>query len=132
MEVHREIVDGHNKPVTTVKLGEALTVRLIIRSLDRERYSNIALVDLLPGGFEILPTSLSPGAGQQGCDFVELREDRAVFYTSIEPGIKVITYQMKPTNIGEFVVPPLFAESMYDRKLNARDLPARIKVIEGQ
>jgi len=132
MEVHREIVDGHNKPVTTVKLGEELTVRLIIRSLDRERHDNIALVDLLPGGFEILPTSLSPGAGQQGCDFVELREDRAVFYTSIELGIKVITYRMKPTNIGEFVVPPLFAESMYDRKMNARDLPARIKVIEGE
>ena len=44
----------------------------------------------------------------------------------------VITYRMKPTNIGEFVVPPLFAESMYDRKMNARDLPARIKVIEGE
>jgi uncharacterized protein YfaS (alpha-2-macroglobulin family) len=132
LEVHRDIVDGHNRPVTVVKLGETLTVRLVIRALNQQHYGNIALVDLLPGGFEILPTSLSPGAGQQGCDFVELREDRAIFYTSVAPFVRTISYQIKPTNRGEFVVPPLFAESMYDRKVNARSLPNRIKVVEGQ
>jgi len=132
IEVYREIVDASGSAATVVRLGEPLTIRLKIRSLRNAPVTNVAIVDLLPGGFEIVGSSLHPGTGSQGCDYVEVREDRAVFFTSIWQNVRCITYQIKPCNRGEFVVPPVFAESMYDRSIKARGLPGRIRVIEAE
>ena len=136
MEIFRELVDKHGKAVNATdnpaRLGEPVTVRLRIRSLNRGYISNVAIVDLLPGGFEIVSSSLHPGAGSNGCDFVETREDRAVLFTSIQPGVRTISYQIKPCNRGEFFVPPVFAESMYDRTLKARGLGGKIRVVEAK
>ncbi len=136
MEIYRELVDQKGKAINATdnpaKLGEPVTVRLRIRSLNRGTVDNVSIIDLLPGGFEIVSTSLPPGAGSNGCDFVEPREDRAILFTSIHPGVRTITYQIKPCNRGEFVVPPVFAESMYDRTLKARGLGGKIRVIEAK
>ncbi|MEI8342051.1 MAG: alpha-2-macroglobulin family protein, partial [Verrucomicrobiota bacterium] len=120
IEVYREIVDASGSAVAVAHLGEPLTVHLKIRSLNRSTVTNVAIVDLLPGGFEIVGSSLHPGTGVQGCDYVEVREDRAVFFTSLWQNVRTITYQIKPCNRGEFVVPPVFAESMYDRSIKSR------------
>jgi uncharacterized protein YfaS (alpha-2-macroglobulin family) len=132
IEVWREIVDESGGAVSGARLGEPLTVRIKIRSLNRSQISNVAIEDLLPGGFEIVGSSLHPGTGSQGCDYVEVREDRAVFFTDIGENVKTITYQIKPCNRGEFVVPPVFAESMYDRAIKARGLSGQIRVIESK
>ena len=63
---------------------------------------------------------------------MEVREDRAVFFATIGPRVTEISYQIKPTNRGEFVVPPLFAESMYDRTIKARALPGKITVMDAK
>ena len=129
MEVYREVLDKSNKPVTTTQLGEVITVRLRIRSLRPESITNVALVDLLPGGFEVVSSSLAPGISSiNGVDYVEVREDRAVFYATVPTETLEITYQIKSCNRGNFVVPPVFAESMYDRNLKARGLGGKISV----
>ena len=61
LEVYRELLDKSNKPVTTTKLGDVITVRLHIRSVRPDSITNVALIDLLPGGFEVVSSSLSPG-----------------------------------------------------------------------
>ena len=132
MEIFREFVDKDGAVVTTARLGEPITVRLRVRSLQRQTLTNVAIVDLLPGGFEFAAGSLQPGAGSAGFDFVETREDRAVFFGTISPGVREIRYQIKPTNRGEFVVPPAFAESMYDRSVRARAMAGKITVIDAQ
>jgi uncharacterized protein YfaS (alpha-2-macroglobulin family) len=129
LEVYRELLDKAGKPVTTTQLGEVLTVRLRVRSLRAEPVTNVALVDLLPGGFEVVGTSLSPGVSAiNGVDYVEVREDRAVFFATVPTETLEITYQIKSCNRGNFVVPPVFAESMYDRNLKARGLGGKISV----
>jgi alpha-2-macroglobulin len=129
LEVYREILDKSNKPVTSTQLGEVLTVRLRIRSLRPEWISNVALIDLLPGGFEVVGSSLSPGASSiKGVDYVEVREDRAIFYATVPTETLEITYQIKSCNRGNFVVPPVFAESMYDRNVKGRGLGGKISV----
>jgi len=129
LEVYRELLDKSNKPVTSTQLGEVITVRLRVRSLRPEPVSNVALVDLLPGGFEVVGTSLSPGISTiDGVDYVEVREDRAVFFATVPQETLEITYQIKSCNRGNFVVPPVFAESMYDRNVKARGLGGKISV----
>jgi uncharacterized protein YfaS (alpha-2-macroglobulin family) len=129
LEVYREVLDKSNKPVTTTQLGEVLTVRLRIRSLRPEWISNVALIDLLPGGFEVVSSSLTPGVSEiKGVDYVDVREDRAIFYATAPTETLEITYQIKSNNRGTFVVPPVFAESMYDRNVKGRGLGGKITV----
>ncbi len=131
MEVQRELLGAGGQPMTQIRLGERVTVRLRVRSLGQQVITNAAILDLLPGGFEIVGGSLQPGiGGAGGMDFVEVREDRAVFFGTVTPRVREIRYEIKPVNRGEFTVPPPFAESMYDRALHARGLPGRITVVE--
>jgi len=129
LEVYRELLDKSNKPVTTTTLGEVVTVKLRIRSLRGESITNVALIDLLPGGFEVVGTSLSPGISEiKGVDYVDVREDRVIFYATIPTETLEISYQIKSCNRGNFVVPPVFAESMYDRNVKGRGLGGKISV----
>jgi alpha-2-macroglobulin len=132
LEIYREFVDASGKIIETARLGEPITVRLHIRSLDRESVTNVAITDLLPGGFEIVDRSLTPGVGQAGCDYVEVREDRAVFFGSVSATARTISYQIKPCNRGEFVVPPPCAELMYERGINARGMASMITVVDAR
>ena len=118
LEVYRELLDKRGKPVTRTQLGEPITVRLRIRSLRPEPVTNVAVIDLLPGGFEVVGSSLQPGVSSiNGVDYVEVREDRAVFFATVPTQTLEINYQIKSDNRGKFVVPPVFAESMYDRNV---------------
>jgi len=59
LEVVREFVDENNNVITTFEQGKEITVRLKIRSLKETQLSNIAVIDLLPGGFEVIRSSVS-------------------------------------------------------------------------
>src|SRR5438132_24530 len=131
LEVFRELLDKEDKPVTRTKLGEPIHVRLRVRSLKDETFTNVAIVDLLPGGFEVVGSSLQPGVSStNGIDYVDVREDRAVFFGTASGSVLEINYQIKSSNRGEFVVPPVFAESMYERKVNGLGVGGKISVTE--
>ncbi|MEA3187978.1 MAG: alpha-2-macroglobulin [Chthoniobacter sp.] len=130
IEVYRELLGDNGKPTKTAYLGKPITVRLRVRSLTNTTVTNAAIVDLLPGGFEIA-NGTAPIA-EAGMEHVEVREDRAVFFGSINSGVQTITYQIKPTNRGEFVVPPPFAESMYDRAIHGCGAAGKISVIDAK
>ncbi len=133
LEVHRDFLDASGNAVNTGRVGEAVTVRIRARSLSGHEVTNAALVDMLPGGFEIVAESLRPGAGTvPGIDFTEVREDRAVFFGTIGASVRTITYRIKPCNRGRFIIPPIFAESMYDRNVKGCDLPGSISVGDAQ
>jgi uncharacterized protein YfaS (alpha-2-macroglobulin family) len=53
-----------------------------------------------------------------------VREDRLIFYGAIGTDARAFVYRLKPANPGSFVVPPLYAEGMYDRSVQARSLGA--------
>lgn len=54
LEIVREFVGADGKPIASVKLGDEVDVRIRIRSVDRKAVDNVAIVDLLPGGFEVV------------------------------------------------------------------------------
>ncbi len=53
-EIVREYVDLSGKRVKTVRLGDELEVRLRFRAIGRKAVPDTAMVDLLPGGFEVV------------------------------------------------------------------------------
>ena len=131
LEVHRELLDKDNQPVTRTKLGETIHVRLQARSVGDESVTNVAIIDLLPGGFEVVGASLQPGVSTiSGVDYVDVREDRAVFYGTVSGTVLEINYQIKSSNRGDFTVPPVFAQSMYERAVKGCGVGGKITVTE--
>jgi len=131
LEVYREILGKNNETASRTKLGEQLHVRVHVRSLQREPLTNVAVVDLLPGGFEVVDSSLHGGASSTpGIDYVDIREDRAVFFLTAPTNALEIDYQIKSDNRGAFIVPPVFAQSMYDRNTKGRGVGGKITVTE--
>jgi len=131
LEVYREVLGKNNEAATRTKLGEQLHVRIHVRSLQREGLTNVAIVDLLPGGFEVVDSSIHTGTGSiPGVDYVDVREDRALFFVTAPTNALEIDYQIKSDNRGNFIVPPVFAQSMYDRNVKGRGVGGKITVTE--
>jgi uncharacterized protein YfaS (alpha-2-macroglobulin family) len=132
MEIYREYRNAAGAITNTVKMGEPITVVLRMRSLSGRRITNASIVDLLPGGFEVAHSSIQPGQHTCGCDYVDVREDRVLLYTTVTPNATELTYQIKATSTGDFTAPPVFAESMYDRAIKARGLGGTLEVINPE
>src|SRR5262249_53695869 len=133
LEVWREIRQPGGAAVTQTSIAAKLEVVVYVRSTDDETRS-VALVDLLPGGFEVdlasdalAPrTSLGGGDDVWTPDQVDVREDRVVFYGSVGASARKFVYRIKPTNRGRYRVPPVYVEGFYDRTAWGRGLGGEI------
>ncbi len=54
LEITRDYTDEKGNAVTQVTLGQKINVHLKVRANSEEGQSNLAIVDLLPGGFEVV------------------------------------------------------------------------------
>ncbi len=148
MEVFREIrdenggviMDGTGRFLRAVKQGEELIVILHARAYEHS-VDNVAVSDLLPGGLEMIVTEGGsaldaglesiPGAMDAvmlNPDYAERREDRMLVFTSVGTGDGVFAYRARAVTRGEFILPPLRAEAMYDPRLNATGAAGRMVV----
>ncbi|MGL6289294.1 MAG: alpha-2-macroglobulin family protein [Silanimonas sp.] len=71
LEVQRDFLDDAGKPTTTVEQGKALTVRLRVRG---SGWNHIAMLDLLPGGFETVLTAPTPAEGGEDSEDASSRD----------------------------------------------------------
>jgi uncharacterized protein YfaS (alpha-2-macroglobulin family) len=96
---------------------------------------NLAITEMLPGGFEFAPPgepdSLRPGlATRQGTDYIDIREDRALIYLGLRAeGSLTLKYALRPTCAGTFVVPPPYAEDMYEAKVRANGAVGKLIIL---
>ncbi|MCD4689688.1 MAG: alpha-2-macroglobulin family protein, partial [Desulfuromonadaceae bacterium] len=128
LEISRDFLDKDGKPVSKLQQGQEITVRLRLRALGKS-VSNVAVIDLLPGGFEVLRDSVPRSVTGWQADYVDVREDRVIFYGSFDTLVRELTYRVKVTSVGEFVIPPAWAESLYDRAVHASGSVGRIIVM---
>lgn len=156
LEVQREYRDLNGNVLTKTALGSEMEVHVKMRTVNSWTYNNVAIVDLFPGGFEVVIEKSRPPAtplrpqeeegargegrrwippiGTEGStwspDFVDIREDRVVLFGTVGPKAQEFVYRIKATNKGTFAVPPLYGECMYDRAVKALALPGSITVEE--
>lgn len=128
IEIHRDFLDDKGNKITSFEQGKEVTVRLRVRALKGQNLTNVAVIDLLPGGFEVIRNSVSRTAYNWKADYIGIREDRVVYYGDFDSTVRDLTYKVKLTSAGEFVIPPSYAESMYDRSIRAVSKAGRFKV----
>jgi uncharacterized protein YfaS (alpha-2-macroglobulin family) len=147
IEVFREFTDAAGHPLSKVMLGAEVQIHLKLRALGRRAVFSAAIVDLLPGGFELVMNDSAAAAAPEEAqdaappspivlasstwtpEYVDLREDRVVLFGSIGPEISEYSYKLRATNAGKFTLPPSFAESMYDRRVQAQGTAGQIEVM---
>lgn len=143
LEIVREFLDGKGNTVSEARVGDELTVRVRVRTTNGRTVPQVALVDVLPGGMEPVLTAPSDsdapdmpiwrrrlgGNGSWNIEYADIREDRVVFYGNVSDTMSEITYRVRVTNIGNFVVPAAYAEAMYERRVFGRSAGAGFKVI---
>jgi uncharacterized protein YfaS (alpha-2-macroglobulin family) len=151
IEIVREYTDEAGKVVTSAKLGDELDVHVKIRATESDSVGSIAIVDLLPGGFEPVltpppapepvaegeetPTTqpawrspIGTAASTWALEYADVRDDRVVIYGTATRNVEEFIYKIRATNAGTFVVPPAYGESLYDRNVQARSLGAKVEV----
>ncbi|MDD2463657.1 MAG: alpha-2-macroglobulin [Desulfobulbus sp.] len=147
IELSREYVDDQGTALSQIQVGQEYTVRLRLRATERDSLSEIAIVDLLPGGLEPVvapPTDEAeeyseeqePGeqtaASVSGWEpaFVNIRDDRVVLYGTLSRDVATYEYRVRATNAGTFIVPAPYAEGMYDRTLQGRGEGGILTILE--
>ncbi|WP_230473796.1 alpha-2-macroglobulin family protein [Dyella choica] len=158
IEILRDYTDKQGKRLDTATLGEEIDVHVKIRAIGHDAVGDVAIVDLLPGGFEPViepPPAVDGATGSDGNadsntsapqawrspigldsstwrpEYADIREDRVVIYGQATPDVREFVYRIRATNAGTFAVPPAYAESMYERTLQARSAGgASLKVVD--
>ncbi|AUH73038.1 alpha-2-macroglobulin family protein [Legionella sainthelensi] len=126
LEIFREYKDVKGNVINSVPLGSEIEVHIKIRALESDYLSNIAIEDLLPGGFEVVNDSVKNNT----MDYIDIREDRVNFFGGIDSSAKEIVYKIKAVNVGKYIVPPAYAEAMYNPNTKAQGVSSVINVIE--
>ncbi|MCE5325184.1 MAG: hypothetical protein LLG01_02095 [Planctomycetaceae bacterium] len=134
LEVRRAWHDRQGKVIDPAKLrvGDTVRVSVTCRALGDANFSleNVAVVDALPGGFEVenpvLKTSaaavqasgIAPPTGAESptppADHIEFRDDRVLIFTDVNAKPRTFTYTLRAITSGKFALPPVQASCMYD------------------
>lgn len=128
LELVRDYLDADGNKITTVTQGQVLTVRLRIRSLGKAAVPNVVVTDLLPAGFEVIRSSVSRQSALWRADYLDIREDRLVWYGSFAPQMTELQYQVRVSAAGQFTVPVAAAEAMYDPRVRAQTPAGHLQV----
>jgi uncharacterized protein YfaS (alpha-2-macroglobulin family) len=146
LEITRDYTADGGKPLGGITVGDEIEVHVKIRATDNKTVGDIAVVDLLPGGFDpvqSLPPPTDAGLQAQSDpgnndtpapqaptirvtgstwkpEYTDVREDRVVIYGTASPDVQEYIYRIKASNSGKFIAPPAYGESMYDRRVQAR------------
>lgn len=114
LEVHEDYENAAGKKIDQVQLGDVVTVKVSARSPDQMR-DQVALIELLPGGFEWVQNSIEPN----DFSFTEAEEDRVNAYGAVGPRIAHFTFKIRAVNKGHYQLPPAYAVAMYDPRVFA-------------
>jgi uncharacterized protein YfaS (alpha-2-macroglobulin family) len=154
LEIIREYTAPGGKPLAGITVGDEIEVHVKIRATAPKGINDVAVVDLLPGGFDPVQ-QLAPvpdaGAAAQGDadqpappaaptlrvagstwqpDYTDVREDRVVIYGFVAGDVREYIYRIKAASSGKFVAPPAYGESMYDRRVQARAVGGTVLTVQ--
>lgn len=149
LEIVRDYTDDHGKPLGKITLGQEIEVHVKIRAIGSGDVDNVAIVDLLPGGFDAVLrapplASADTAQGDEGqggdnnraqaawtspigldtstwhADHADIREDRVLIYGTATPDVREFVYKIRATSAGTFQIPPAYASAMYRPQVQAQ------------
>ena len=138
LRVNRRYFNQDGTEVKTVfQQGELVIAEITVEALTNT-LANVAVVDMLPAGFEIENPRLQSranvselGAYNFRPDYLDIRDDRLVFFGDFrQQEARKFYYALRAVTPGTFTVPPIKAEAMYDPTKSAVAAGGTIRVVK--
>jgi uncharacterized protein YfaS (alpha-2-macroglobulin family) len=116
--------DGKAIDINKLTQGSDFVAKVILKNPGgRGYYSQMALSQIFPSGWEILNARMLGGEGTFKSSFStyqDIRDDRVYTYFNINPN-ETLTYyvQLNASYLGRYFLPGTFCEAMYDNTISA-------------
>ncbi len=131
--------DGKAINYQQIKQGDLIVAEIKMKALDKQ-LENVIIADLLPGGLEIENPRLESHADVSWIqnenfypDYMDIRDDRLLLFVNL-PEQREVTfyYAMRAVTVGNFVLPPIKGEAMYNPVYSSISSSGMIRVVPMQ
>ena len=109
--------------IAKIKQGTDFVAKVTVKNTGaRGAYSQMALSQIFPSGWEILNTRLYNSEGafkSSSCDYMDIRDDRVYQYFNIKQAETLTFYvQLNAAYCGKYYFPGVYCEAMYDHAIS--------------
>jgi len=141
MEVSYRDMDGASIDITSLEQGTDFVAHVTVNNPNQTQYvQDIALTQVFPSGWEIHNTRMDLGPNvheEDKPDYQDIRDDRVYTYFFLSPRhqyckncTRTFTVVLNAAYLGEFYLPGVKVEAMYDNRLSATSKGKWIRVIK--
>jgi hypothetical protein len=121
--------------VDSIKQGTDFIAKVVVTNPGkRDIYTNMALSEIFPSGWEILNTRLYNSEGgfeSSPSDYMDIRDDRVYYYFDLKPyESKTYYVQLNAAYLGKYYWPGVYCEEMYDHTVSSGIKGKWVKVVE--
>ncbi|GIQ59365.1 membrane protein [Flavobacterium collinsii] len=119
--------------VSKISQGTEFVAEVTVRNQRNESVQNVALSQILPSGFEIVNTRFTDygDATNNIADYIDIRDDRTNFYFGLKSReTKVFRILLNASYLGNYYLPGLQCEAMYDNTFLARTKGFWVEVVK--
>ena len=111
------------------EVGQEVVIQITLSNLTRSEIHELALVDRIPAGWEINNPALNRGSDLSAhynseawnSDYMSMKDTQLEIFGDLKAGQTVqFVYTVRATSAGEFFVPPISVESMYNDNIWSR------------
>ncbi|MEM7260816.1 MAG: hypothetical protein AAF488_02430, partial [Planctomycetota bacterium] len=137
LRVERVWLDHRGEPLDLAEITTGQLVQVVVRLTIPKRvsgrdYGNIAIVDVLPGGFEVESPRLATTPAHSSfeldaADHMEFLDDRVVIFTDADQSRR-FRFTYRAVTPGQYRAPGIQASSMYDPALRSVGEAAEVQV----
>lgn len=107
---------------SSIPQGEEFTATITVTNTLADAVSNIALVQMVPSGWEIRNERMAGTVtGGSSYDYKDIRDDRNIWYFGLGQGkSKTFVTKLRAAYEGDFILPSVKCEAMYDASVFAQ------------
>ncbi|QDW20020.1 alpha-2-macroglobulin [Flavobacterium sp. KBS0721] len=119
--------------VSKINQGTEFVAEVTVKNQRNESVQNVALSQILPSGFEIVNTRFTDygDATNNVADYIDIRDDRTNFYFGLKSReTKVFRILLNASYLGNYYLPGLQCEAMYDNTFLARTKGFWVEVVK--
>lgn len=136
MSVTYKTLEGKTIDPSRLEQGTDFMAEVTISNPSYKGYSEMALTQIFPSGWEIYNTRLdnfTSAIKNSYFDYQDIRDDRVYTYFYVGRG-KSVTYRviLNATYLGRYYLPMVEAEAMYDNSITARTKGQWVEVVPAQ
>lgn len=142
MDIRYASMDGKPISVNDIRQGTDFTaIASISNTSGTTDYTNLALTHIIPSGWEVYnermtvpeaePQETTDSSGNVSGQYTyqDIRDDRVLTYFNLRRGeTKIFTIRLQATYAGNFILPAVQCEAMYDVNVQARSKAGRTTV----